>query len=49
MYHTTTQAELSATFDHYQEFDPTIIGIQEYNKNWSLHDMTNVPTREVIQ
>jgi hypothetical protein len=46
---TTNQAELGATFDLYQELDPTIIGIQECNKNWSLYDRTDGPTREVIK
>jgi hypothetical protein len=46
---TTTQAELGATFDLYQAFDPTIIGIQECNRNWSLYDKTDGPTRDVIQ
>ena len=47
--HTTTQAELGATFDLYQEFDPTIIGIQECNKNWTVYDKTEGRLRDVTQ
>ena len=41
--HTTTPAELSTTFDSYEVFQPTIIGLQETNKNWSLYDKTEGP------
>ena len=47
--HTTTQAELSATFELYSEFDPTILGIQECNKNWTIFDKTEGPLRDTIQ
>ena len=30
--HTTTSAELGATFDLYHQFDPTILGLQECKK-----------------
>ena len=47
--HTTTSAELSATFDSYKVFQPsTIIGLQETNKNWSLYDKTEGPLQTVI-
>ena len=46
--HTSTQAELGATFDLYQDFSPTILGIQECNKNWSINDKTVAPLRDVI-
>ena len=41
--HTMTTAELGATFDSYDTFQPTIIGLQETNKNWSLYDKTEGP------
>ena len=47
--HTSTQAELGTTFELYQNFDPTILGIQECNKNWSIYDRTVAPLRDVIQ
>jgi hypothetical protein len=37
-----------ATFDLYTELDPTIIGIQEANKNWTLYDRTEGPVHDVI-
>ena len=39
----TTSAELGATFDTYEALQPTIIGLQETNKNWSLYDKTEGP------
>ena len=41
--HMTTTAELGATFDAYEALQPTIIGLQETNKNWSLYDKTEGP------
>ena len=41
--HTMTSAELGATFNSYEVFQPTIIGLQETNKNWSLYDKTEGP------
>jgi hypothetical protein len=38
--HAITPAILSATLDLYQELDPTSIGIQECNKNWSKYTTT---------
>jgi hypothetical protein len=46
--HTTTPAELGATLDLYQELDPTIIGIQECNKNWSKYTTTEGPLRDAL-
>ena len=46
--HITTMAELGATFDSYSEFQPTIIGLQEMNKNWSLYDKTEAPLRTIV-
>ena len=46
--HTTTVAELGATFDSYSEFQPMIIGLQEMNKNWSLYDKTEAPLRTIV-
>ena len=46
--HMTTTAELGATFDLYSEFQPTIIGLQETNKNWSLYDKTEAPLRTIV-
>ena len=46
--HTTTTAELGATFDSYSEFQPMIIGLQETNKNWSLYDKTEAPLRTIV-
>ena len=46
--HTTTTAELSATFDLYSEFTPTILGLQETNKNWKLYDRTEGPLRDIV-
>ena len=45
---TTTSAELGATFDTYEALQPTIIGLQETNKNWSLYDKTEGPLRTII-
>ena len=46
--HTTTMAELGATFDSYSKFQPTIIGFQETNKNWNLYDKTEAPLRTIV-
>ena len=40
---TTTSAELGATFDAYEALNPTIIGLQETNKNWTIYDKTEGP------
>jgi hypothetical protein len=45
---TTSPAELGATFDKYQELDPTILCLQECNKNWSQHDKTEGPLRTTV-
>ena len=41
-------AKLGATFDSYSAFQPTIIGLQEMNKNWSLYDKTEAPLRTIV-
>ena len=41
--HTTSEAELGTTFDLYKAFNPTIIGLQECNKNWTQYDTTEGP------
>ena len=46
--HTMTTAELGATFDSYATLNPTIIGLQETNKNWSLYKKTEGPLWNVI-
>jgi hypothetical protein len=46
--HTITPPELGATLDLYQELDPTIIGLQECNKNWKKYDKTEGPLREAL-
>ena len=46
--HTTTQAELGAIFDSYATFHPTVIGLQETNKNWSQYDKTEGPLRDIV-
>ena len=46
--HTTTQAELGAIFDSYATFQPTVIGLQETNKNWSQYDKTEGPLRDIV-
>jgi hypothetical protein len=46
--HTASQAELGATFDKYQELDPTILCLQECNKNWSQYDKTEGPLRATV-
>ena len=46
--HTMTSAELRATFDSYKALQPTIIGLQETNKNWSLYDKTEGPLWTII-
>ena len=46
--HTTTTAELGATFDSYNAFQPTILGLQETNKNWTLYDKTEAPLRTIV-
>ena len=46
--HTLTSAKLGATFDSYETFQPTIIGLQETNKNWSLYDKTEGPLQTII-
>jgi hypothetical protein len=46
--HTITPAKLGATLDLYQELDPTIIGIQECNKNWSKYTTTEGHLRDVL-
>ena len=46
--HTTTMAELGAPFDSYSEFQPTIIGLQETNKNWSLNDKIEAPLWTIV-
>ena len=44
-----TTAELGAIFDSaYATLNPTIIGLQETNKNWSLYDKTEIPLWNVI-
>ena len=47
--HTTTEAEIATTLDFYREFDPTIIGLQETNKNWTIFEKTEGPLRKVTQ
>jgi hypothetical protein len=42
-----TPAELGVTMDLYNELDPTIIGIQECNRNWSKYNKTEGPLREI--
>ena len=46
--HTTTSAELGATFNTYEALQPTIIGLQETNKNWLLYDKMEGPLRMII-
>ena len=46
--HTTTTAELSATFDAYYSLQPTIMGLQETNKNWSIYNKTEGPLQTII-
>ena len=45
---TTTDAELISTFQLYSELDPTIIGIQECNKNWNIPDKTLFPLCKIV-
>ena len=45
---TTTSAEIGATFDAYEALNPTIIGLQETNKNWTIYDKTEGPLRTII-
>ena len=37
---TSTPAELEATLAIYKKHNPTIIGLQETNKNWSVYEAT---------
>ena len=46
--HTTSQAELGTTLDLYQELTPTILCLQECNKNWSLYDKTEGPPCDTV-
>jgi hypothetical protein len=46
--HTTTTPELEATIASYQAFDPTILGLQETNKNWTQYDKTELPLRTTL-
>ena len=45
---TTSQAELGATLDLYQELTPTILCLQECNKNWSQYDKTEGPLHNTV-
>ena len=46
--HTTTSAELGATFDSYNMLQPMILGLQETNKNWSKYDKTEGQLRTIV-
>jgi hypothetical protein len=37
---TSSPAELGASFDLYRQLNPSIIGLQETNKNWKKYDAT---------
>ena len=45
---TNTPAELGATIDYYRQLNPTILCLQETNKNWTKYDHTKKPLRESI-
>jgi hypothetical protein len=37
---TSSPAELGVSFDLYRNLNPSILGLQETNKNWSKYDAT---------
>jgi hypothetical protein len=45
---TSSPAELEATFEIYKKHQPTIIGLQETNKNWNKYDATVGRVRRTI-
>ena len=46
---TASQAELGASFDLYHRLNPSIIGLQETNKNWTLYDPTVGRLKQCIE
>jgi hypothetical protein len=46
---TTSIKELGASFDPYQNLNPTMIGMQETNKNWSKYDPTVGRVKQCIK
>jgi len=46
---TTTNIELETTFVDYKAYDPTVIGLQECNRNWNNYIQTEQPLRTVLQ
>jgi hypothetical protein len=46
---TTSIEELGASFDLYRNLNPTIIGMQETNKNWSKYDPTVGRIKQCIE
>jgi hypothetical protein len=46
---TTTNIELETTFNDYKAYDPTVIGLQECNRNWNNYTKTELPLRTVLQ
>ena len=46
---TSSTAELGATFDLYHHLSPSIIGLQETNKNWKCYDATIGRIKQCIQ
>jgi hypothetical protein len=45
---TTTNIELETTLNAYKEFDPTVLGLQECNRNWANYNQTELPLRTVL-
>jgi hypothetical protein len=46
---TTSTAELGASFDMYRNLNPTILGLQETNKNWSKFDLTVGRVKQCVE
>lgn len=46
---TTSIEELGASFDMYRNLNPTILGLQETNKNWSKFDPTVGRVKQCVE
>jgi hypothetical protein len=46
---TSSPAELGVSFDLYRNLNPSIIGLQETNQNWSKHDETTGRVKQCIE
>ena len=46
---TASEAELGASFDLYHQLNPSVIGLQETNKNWTFYDATVGRIRQCLE